>query len=152
MKRKNFFQFKLRRGRAGKVSRTDRLRPEAAGDEGFVGEIQGYKASDIEERFARALDKRRLGYDFRTVYNGRRNQTGSVELDFEVVEAGLMYPFQIDGQFAHKSGAQRDEDRMKDAILDDILRGRASAPVQRVAGHLLETQAEAEAAVREYFQ
>lgn len=151
--KKSFFQFKLSRPRRlEKVGRTDRLRPEGAGDEGFVGELQGYKASDIEERFARALDKRRLGYAFRTVYFGKRNQTGSVELDFEVSEGGLMYPIQIDGSFAHKSGAQRDEDRMKDAMLDNVLRGRAAASVRRVAGHLLESQEEAEAAVREIFR
>jgi len=119
--------------------------------EQFTGEIQGMPASDIEERFARALAKngRVRGYQFRAAYVAGRNMPGEVEVDF-VVDTGAITPVFVDGEFAHKSGAQREEDRVKTAILDDLLYG-AAQPAVRISFEQLESQEEADRTVTELF-
>lgn len=132
------------------VRRLDRVRAPVE-DENFVGEIQGMPSSDIEERFARSLDKAQMLYEFRAAYVAGRNLQGSVELDFAVYQANLTYPIQIDGAFAHKTAAQKDEDSAKDAILDDRLRGSGAFPVRRIPGDKLDTQEMSDAVVEELF-
>jgi hypothetical protein len=83
--------------------------------------VQGKKASDIEERFARALEsnKRIDGYSFLQHYFGpTRTTPGAVEVDFMVQAGGEVYPVQIDGEYAHKTQQQRDKDAQKDQILN----------------------------------
>lgn len=132
------------------IRRLDRVRAPVEGED-FVGELQGMPSSDIEERFARALDKRQKAYDFRTAYVAGRNLPGEIELDFAVYEGSLMYPIQIDGAFAHKSASQKSEDSAKDAILDDKLRGTGAFPVRRIPGDQLDTQEMTDAIVKELF-
>lgn len=117
----------------------DRLKAPAAG-ETFSGEIQGLKASDLEERFARSWDKRGYGYDFRTANVVGRNLPGEVELDFSVDLKWAVQPVQIDGLIGHKTAEQKAEADAKDAILNDELRGTGALPVIRIAEYQLVTQ------------
>jgi hypothetical protein len=114
--------------------------------------VQGKRASDLEERFAKALDKNAnvSSYEFIVHNVVGRNLPGEVQLDFAVY-APLLYPIQIDGPFAHKNAAQRENDRMKDAILDEFLKGYAAAPVKRITDERLHTQAQADELVKELF-
>jgi len=97
-----------------------RIAPRAE-QEQLSGMVQGKKASDIEERFARALEgnKRIEGYSFLQHYFGpTRTTPGAVEVDFMVQAGGEWYPVQIDGEYAHKTQQQRDKDAQKDQILN----------------------------------
>lgn len=144
------FKFKVIRP-ARPTLTLQRLPVEAKADEGFTGEVQGMPASDLEERFARALDRAGLQYAFRQVYGGARNQSGTTELDFMVFKGPTQYPIQIDGQFAHAGGEQKQEDLMKNAILDEALRGTNAQPVQRIPYTDLGTQEETNRLVQELF-
>lgn len=145
------FQFKIERTPVRPKETLQRLRPETKADEEFVGEIQGLPASDLEERFARALHRANLQYAFRQVFGGSRNQSGTTELDFMVYVGPTQYPIQIDGEFAHASGEQKQEDLMKNAILDEALRGTNSQPTRRIPYTLLQTQEDVNRLVRELF-
>ena len=133
-----------------RIERLDRVRAPVEG-ENFVGEIQGLPSSDIEERFARSLDKRQMSYGFRTANVAGRNLPGEVELDFAVYEGGLTYPVQLDGEFSHASEEQKNKDKANDAILDNELRGTGAFPVQRISYEKLETQTMTDAVVKELF-
>lgn len=120
--------------------------------ENLTGFVRGKKASDIEERFGRALDKnqRVSNYLFQVSYIAGMNLPGEIRLDFLVFSGGTEWPIQIDGEFAHKTAAQKAEDAIKDAILDDFLKGKAQA-TQRIDGELLDTQDNADKLVRRLF-
>ncbi len=122
------------------------------GDEGLTGMVQGMEASDIEERFARALDNNPNvdGYTFRSTFIAGRMMPGSVELDFLVYSLGEAVPVQVDGEYAHKSAEQRETDMLKDAQLDATLAG-AARPTERIPGDLLSNQENANRLVLERF-
>ena len=128
-------------------------RPQVMNDgEVLDKEVQGQAASDLEERFAKALDKnsRVTGYEFRVPYLAGRSMLGEVELDFAVY-APLLYPVQIDGEIGHSSAEQIAKDLFNNARLDEHLRGIAAAPVVRVKWLDLQTQDDADQLVREMF-
>ncbi len=121
--------------------------------ENLTGYVQDKNASDIEERYARGLNKnpRVLWYVFREPQIAPAGFPGSVDLDF-LVSTPAFYPIQIDGEYAHASAAQRERDRLNDAVLDDYLRRTLDAhPVQRVPWIKLETQEDADRVVAESF-
>lgn len=129
----------------------NRLRP-VDDDEGLTGLVQGQAASDIEERLARALKKQAATerFEFQESFAAPRNIPGELRPDFLVYLGGaVIQPLQPDGEFAHKSAAQKESDRVKDALLDELLRGRGALPTVRIPGYELETQADADAWVRE---
>ena len=118
----------------------DRL-PKESEVEVFTRELQGMKASDIEERSARSMDRRRVGYDFRVAFIAPANMPGEVELDFMVyLDGGMKQPVQVDGEFAHLTASQKAEDRAKDAYLNERLKGEGALPVIRIPQRYLETQ------------
>lgn len=120
--------------------------------ENLTGYINGMDASDIEERFARALDREQIKtYEFRVPMVAGRWMPGEVEVDFMVWHAGQYQPVQIDGMFAHKASSQRALDAAKDAILNQYLEGQA-LPVIRINGDLLDNQDEADKIVKEMFR
>lgn len=154
-------RYKIPRGLSDWEPRRPNPQDTAVREE-FTGIVQGKAASDIEERFARALDKKGYDYEFRPVYLGGRNIPGSVELDFMVFVGGQQFAVQIDGEFAHKSAEQKANDRAKDGQLTQYLEGLLDAPrpmpfnpdgalVTRIPGDYLETQAEADWVVEGLF-
>jgi hypothetical protein len=94
-------------------------------EEVLSGQIHGMKASDIEERAARALDKLAAPYDFRVrissdVLGQRRltrefaNVRGEIELDFIVELNGRVVPIFVDGSISHFfTPAQAEADKIK---------------------------------------
>ena len=141
------YQYKARQP-STRIERLDRVRALVEGED-FIGELQGMPSSDIEERFARSLDKASLLYEFRTAHVAGRNLPSEIELDFMVYIGGISYPFQIDGAFAHKNASQKSEDAAKDAILDDSLKGTGAFPVQRIPGFMLDSQEMSDDLVRD---
>ena len=132
------FQYKIPRSPA-RTTNVDRL-TDSDPIETFTRELQGMKASDIEERSARSLDRRNISYDFRQAYIAPRNVQGEVELDFMVYIGNVMQPVQVDGEFSHFTQQQKQEDRVKDAILNERLRRDGAYPVIRIPQRHLEYQ------------
>lgn len=120
-------------------------------DERLSGFVHGFEASTLEERFARALDNRGLRFRFQqridTPYQipGQQN-----EIDFVVNEYGT-HPIEVDGMWIHKSAAAKAKDKLRDAILDDILGKQGWHPIVRVPGNELETQERAQEVVEALF-
>lgn len=100
-------------------------------DEGLTGLVNNLPASDIEERFARSLDKYGVAYDFQVSYLAPRNMTGEYRLDFLVYIDGEMQPIAIDGEYAHKTESQRRKDIWKDDQFNNAKRGQFM-PVKRI--------------------
>lgn len=115
------------------------------------GYIQGAKASDIEERFARALStsKRVDGFKFRFPVISPRNMPGQLEIDFVVQSAGLIYCFQVDGEIAHKGIGKQQDDRRKDVLVNSFMKQYNAFPVKRIPWYRLSTQEQANLLIRE---
>lgn len=129
-------------------------------DEVLTGYVQGMDASDIEERFARALNTSQLPYGFRVqimnaggnpiiVNQADRNSLGVVEVDFLVDKYGTFYPFNIDGEYSHKTSVQREADAEKDRKLNELLKVWNAQPMARVPYYQLDNQENANRVIRE---
>jgi hypothetical protein len=126
----------------------NRLKVSGEG-EVLSGFVHGKEASDLEERFARALDKLHYSYSFEyevlsnTGVPGEENQ-----IDFVVEHEGT-HPIEVDGAFVHKGAAQKAKDKLRDALLDDKLSEDGWERIVRVPGSDLESQNDADTVVRE---
>jgi len=130
-----------------------RNRAQATTDQELLtGTVRGVEASDHEERFALALDKAELGFEFQPSYVAQRNLPGEIRLDFMVWgQGGSPQPVQVDGAFTHKTASQKEEDKVKDAVLDEALTDMGAMPTLRVPGiPYLESQEAADAYVEEH--
>lgn len=122
-----------------------------AEQERLTGFIHGQEASTLEERFARALDRRGLRFIFQQRIDTPYQIPGQEsELDFVVEEYGT-HPIEVDGLWIHKGAAQKAKDELRDAILDDILGKQGWLPIVRVPGNELETQERANEVVGALF-
>lgn len=142
------YRYKVRRSRRPDVL-TNRI-PRQPEDEMFTGAVNGEKASEIEERFARSLRKKGKRFDFQIVVNTGFQVPGQKNtVDFLIMD-GLMYPLEIDGEIAHKGQAKRDADKLRDAIIDNIMVPQGWQHIQRVPGGDLQTQDDSDRAVERY--
>jgi len=117
-------------------------------DEGLTGMVQDKPASDIEERFARSLDKFGIQYDFQVSYLAPRNMTGEYRLDFLVYVDGEQLPVAVDGEYSHKTESQKRKDVWKDDQFNKEKAGQF-LPVKRVTYLDLDTQELADEYVKE---
>ena len=109
--------------------------------------VQGKRASDLEERFARALYKADLPFEFQ-VWIWVRG--GHKRLDF-LVHHGLIYPVEVDGVIAHRTSAQQGNDIVREALLNEAFLRRGWMALRRVSWRQLDTQSAADRVVRELF-
>lgn len=143
--------YKFKKPRATKALPVNRLKGLTS-EEVLSGTVQGMPASDLEERFAKALDNLGdaiQGYEFRAAYIQGRNMPGEIEVDFTVYQP-FPQPIQIDGQYSHHSAEQHAKDEYNDSVLNDHLRGVAM-PVIRIKDYELESQEDANQRAREIF-
>jgi hypothetical protein len=79
--------------------------------------VQGVKASQPEERLARALDKVGTieGYEFRRTIGAPRGLPGWKELDFLIAARGQMFAVEVDTAFTHRDKGRKDV--LHDAIV-----------------------------------
>ena len=125
--------------------------PQEAKEERLTGQVNGKKASDLEERFYRATrkDRRIQWVRFETVYGAPSSgMYGSAELDF-LLFTGTHYPVQIDGEWIHKSAEARHSDYEHDLIIMERLRSRGVQEISRVRGKYLKTQKDADSVVQQ---
>ena len=136
--------------RERKTERGRRVEREVE-DEGLVGFVNGEPASKIEERFAIALRKRQLDFDFQhSVWTAYSLPTQNRVVDF-VVHLPPDQPIEIDGAISHKTVADKEDDRLRDGVIDDEMGKYGWMPIKRVSGDDLRTQEDTDAVARELF-
>lgn len=130
----------------------NRIKPLPGNEEGLTGLVHGIPASDIEERFARSLDRMGIPYEFQKSLLAPSNLPGNYKLDFLVYNPkdGRLYPIAVDGEFAHKSAAQRAKDTLKDIMLNSAKQGEYQ-PVERLDYTKLDSQEIADQTVNDLF-
>ena len=116
--------------------------------EQLYGFVRDMAASDIEERFARALDKLEKNYWFRLPVGAPRGMPGYNEVDFLVASGGY-YPIQIDGEYSHIG--REAKDMLTDAKVMVALREYNPFPVKHILYTSLGNQRAADMAARELF-
>jgi hypothetical protein len=109
------FKFKIQRrpveiGLPGYPRQTVEEDPEV-----LTGTVKGFQASAPEERFAKALDKAHISYQFRLTVGAPRGLPGWKELDFVVQSGGLLYAIEVDTAFTHRQ--KENSDVLHDAII-----------------------------------
>jgi len=119
--------------------------------EGLTGFVKGMSASDLEERYARALDQRKLPYVFQYEVQTAYSLPSEERMVDFIVEFGLRWPVEIDAEFTHKSAEQRAEDLIRDGMIDEALQGEGFGKLQRVPEWRVITQEAADVTVREQF-
>ena len=124
-------------------------KPNVVSDkEQLLGFVQDTNASDIEERFAKALEKQNKDYIFR-VPLGQVGEPGWKELDFMVIDGGY-FPIEIDEMgFIHQG--KETQDALKDAFVMDYFKDYNPFPVKRITGERLATQEIADQTAKELF-
>lgn len=100
--------------------------------EQLTGLINGEKASDLEERVAKSLDRLEIPFDFRVrvtsealgqqrLTSRRANIRGEVEVDMLCDRNGEITPIFVDGEIGHHmSPHQADVDKQKADIINEF--------------------------------
>lgn len=120
-------------------------------EEDLAGQVQGYPATDIEERLYIAFlhnAVRDEDIEFQPSYLAGRNMSGEVRPDF-ALHFGLIQVWYADEDFFHRTAEQKNRDAFNDNRLFNEMQGRIEFPI-RISGDDLETQQKADAAVREF--
>jgi len=121
------------------LTRLNRI-PQRKEDEGLTGFVHGVEASDLEERYARALEGFGKEFQFQyEVYTAYTLPGEQKKVDF-LVNDGQYYPEEVDAAFTHKTAEQQSYDRIRDAVIDEHLSKYGFQPIKRVDGDRLQTQ------------
>ena len=121
-----------------KTKRTARLDPDyatptAVAAEVLTGYVRGEEASDLEERFAIALDEAKLTYVFQYAVYSAYSLPGEEQIiDFIVYDGGTPYPIETGSRFVHGYQSQIERDRERDQILNEILKYRGFQEIYRI--------------------
>lgn len=128
-------------------------------NEVLTGVVQNKKASDLEERTARALDKiPDWDYTFLvriSPLTGRltqafRNLPGEFEIDFLAQRGHGLFPILIDGEVSHFLASwQKLQDEIRETTINEALKIYGARPVQRVPFYELPDQEHADRYFRE---
>lgn len=130
--------------------RVNRVKPEKT-VERFDGNIKGATASDLEERFANALDRAGVEYQYQVPVRTQVSIPGEEKsVDF-LVFTGIIYPVEIDGEIGHKTSEQIGYDEIREVLLNEAFRKLGYAPLIRIPWYELETPEDADLVVRRYF-
>ena len=139
----------IRRRQAQPINRLLKIGP----DEKLTGKVNGLDATDIEERFARALASVGLKFRFQVrFWTANSAPWQEKEVDFVVLAAGMFQPVEVDGQIGHRTSAQLGRDAIREVLLNAIFRRLGYLPLVRVKWFELETQEMADEVVRRMFR
>ena len=129
-------------------------RPSTAGlqipteTEELIGQVLGRSATDIEERMFYGFINNGVDegdIDFQPTLIGGRYLPGEVRPDFATYSPFLQIWY-ADGEYYHKTQAQKDHDKFQDAVLMQMYEVE---PI-RITGEDLQTQEDADREVGEY--
>ena len=134
------FKFKRRRRR---LDQPPIVQSKIAQDiELLTGFVRGYNASDIEERFARALHRLDLGYWFQYKLETIHTIPGQEKrIDFIVFYMpGKIQPVEIYGDRWHETSGDKARDRAREIEINEQGKKFGWDPLKVVWGHELENQ------------
>lgn len=122
-------------------------------DEGLTGFVRGFNASDIEERFARALIKMNIGFWFQFKVETQHTLPDQQKrVDFIVFwMPGKIVPVEIYGDRWHNTASDRQRDTARETEINDYGKRYDWEPLQVVWGHDLQTQLQADQIARRMF-
>ena len=121
-------------------------------DEGLTGFVQGQKASDLEERVARALSNNNIRFQFRVFVPTQFSFPGqSKELDFMVFFGLIVQPLSVKGPVSHSTSAQIQDDFARENLLNPVFAQGGALPLRSLFWWQLETQEDADKAIRDLF-
>lgn len=130
----------------------DFVTPTAAAAEILTGFVRGKQASDLEERFAGALNDAGLSYVFQYRVDSALSLPGEGQvIDFIVYDGGTPYPVETGSAFVHGSQSQLNIDKARDQILNEILRFRGFQEIIRLPLDRPEDRDDARRLVEEFF-
>ena len=110
-----------------KTRRTRRVepgydRPWPVPEEFLTGYVHGKRASALEERFAMALDFFGLTFIFQFEVESAYSLPGEGKrIDFLVFDGGFGIPIEIGASFIHDSPSEKEEERLRQSIINPIL-------------------------------
>jgi len=147
------YRFKVRnRSRVDFNKSRLKMLSERADPVPLAGVLQGKRASDIEERFGRALLSVKLSFRFQVHFAAANHVPGRKKVvDFVVESQGMEHPVEIDGKIGHSTSAQQGRDAIRQVLLNEVFVKQGLALLQRVRWTELETQADADRTVRRMF-
>lgn len=146
--------YKFKSTSRGRESAPTIFRPSPAElDEGLTGFVRGYNASDIEERFARALIAIDVGFWFQYKIDTITSLPDQEKrVDFVVFwMPGKVVPVDIYGDRWHSTAGDRSRDRAREIEINNAGRVWDWEPLEIVWGHDLQTQQMADQIVRRMF-
>ena len=126
-----------------KTRRTRRVepgydRPWPTPEEFLTGYVHGKRASALEERFAMALDFFGMTFIFQFEVDSAYSLPGEGKrIDFIIMTGGLGIPIEIGASFIHDSPSKKEEERARQAIINDIL---PLMGIQRLGDPLFEVE------------
>jgi hypothetical protein len=121
------FQYKKER-----IRRLDNSKfvPEANTKEVLTGFVHGRRASDLEERFAKALDFYGLDFIFQyEVATAYSLPNEGKKIDFIVFDGGLGIPIEIGASFVHDSPSKLEEERERQGLINPVLMAQGILPL-----------------------
>ena len=113
------YQFKTRR-----TARVEAIfdRPVSPPEEILTGYVHGIRASELEERFAKALDFFGIDFIFQFEVASAYSLPGEGKLiDFIILAGGLGIPIEIGSSFVHDSPSKKEEELFRQSLINDIL-------------------------------
>jgi hypothetical protein len=127
----------------------DRLpQPTIKDDPPLTGWVHGKEATDIEERFARALDN--IGYEFQfQVYVPTPFTLPAEEKEIDFLVEDIMRPVEVDGEMSHKTASQIAKDVVRDGQLNPVLERWGYSDIKRITWKELDNQELADLAAEE---
>lgn len=134
------FRYKKHSNRINEPWDLNRLEQVGTGDDPpLTTYVNGIGASDIEERFARALDKNKIEYMFQiNIPTAFSLPDEDKIVDFLLPD--LMCAIEVDGEIGHGTSAQQAKDAVRDAHLNPILSSMGYGKLQHIKWYDLETQ------------
>ncbi len=120
--------------------------PQVVEDEGLRGEVQGLPASDIEERTALAVGKRKVGFRFQVNIPvdvpGQQKQLDI--LAFTIPPQ----PINVHGYIGHHTAEQNGIDKLRDGVIDQYGQKAGWQPIRTLRQADLDNQDLADDAIR----
>ena len=103
-------------------------------DENLSGFVHGKIASDLEERFARSLDKFDVEFTFEYSVDTAYTLPGEEKLVDFILWIPIPQPVELDGIFTHASASKIQADRIRDDQINEILEKSGFQPIIRITG------------------
>lgn len=103
-------------------------------DEELSGFVHGKPASDLEERFARSLDKKNQNFIFEFPVDTAYTLPEEEKMVDFIILTPIPQPVELDGIFIHKNAEKKYEDQLRDIQINEILEKQGYKPLLRITG------------------